>query len=158
MEQNYDSILDRLNAIEAQLEKGVSMVAPQPVQQEVKKPEKPRERVKACSEDVQMVLQGWNQIVRDCSPLIKSYLLGHKDFRQDGNGGLQIVLREALAADLLSEEDLKNELETAIFHRIGKEVSIQYISVETDKTATANLLDVDYLQSIIHADIQVEEE
>ena len=156
MEQSYDAVLDRLNAIESQLEKGVALAAPQPVQE--KKPEvvKEQPRVKACSADIQQVLQNWNHIVRECSPVIKSYLLGHKDFRQDGNGGLQIVMRESLAADLLSSEDLRKELEDVIFHRIGKEVSVQNISVETDKTATANLLDVDFIQSVIHADIQVE--
>ena len=158
MEKSYDSILDRLNAIESQLEKGITVAAAQPVQE--KKPEvvKEQPRVKACSADIQQVLQNWNHIVRECSPLIKSYLLGHKDFRQDGNGGLQIVMRESLAADLLGSEDLRKELEDVIFHRIGKEVSVQYISVETDKTATANLLDVDFIQSVIHAEIQVEEE
>ena len=90
--------------------------------------------------------------------MIKNYLLGHKDFRQDGNGGLQIVMRESLAADLLGSDDLRKELETIIYEKIGKEVSIQYISVEQDESAAANLIDVDYVQSVIHAEIQIEED
>ena len=158
MEKNYDSILDRLNAIESQLENGVVTAAPAAVQEKKPEPVKEQPRVKACSDDIRKVILEWNQIVRESSPVIKNYLLGHKDFRQDGNGGLQIVMRENLAADLLGTEDLRKELETTIFHKIGKEVSIQYISVEQDSSATANLIDVDYVQSVIHAEIQIEEE
>ena len=159
MENNYDSLLDRLKAIETQLENGVTVSAPAAAVQE-KKPEpvKPQQRVKACSDDIRKVILEWNQIIRECSPVIRSYLMGHKDFRQDGNGGLQIVMRENLAADLLSSEDLKKELETIIYQQIGKEVSVQYISVEQDSSATANLIDVDYVQSVIHAEIQIEED
>ena len=90
--------------------------------------------------------------------MIKSYLMGHRDFRQDGNGGLQIVMRENLAADLLGSEDLRKELETVIYNKFGKDVSVQYISVEQDSSATSNLIDVDYIQSVIHADILIEED
>ena len=158
MEKSYDSILDRLNAIESQLEKGISVAASTPVQEKKPEPVKEQPRVRACGEDVKNIILQWNQIIRECSPVIKSYLLGHKDFRQDGGGGLQIVMRESLAADLLDSDDLKKELETIIYNKIKKEVSIQYISVEKEKDATANLLDVDFLQSVIHADIQIEEE
>ena len=159
MEQTYDSLLERLKAIEHQLENGVVAQAPAAVVTE-KQPEaaKPQPRVKACSDDVKLVIQEWNQIIRESSPVIKSYLLGHKDFKQDGSGGLQIVMRDALAADLLSSEDLRKELETTIYHRIEKEVSISYISVEQDQSAAVNLIDVDYIQSVIHADIFIEED
>ena len=159
MERNYDSILDRLQAIEAQLENGVTVAAPTaPVQEKKQEPSKPQPRVKACSDDIRRVILEWNSIIRECSPVIKNYLLGHKDFRQDGNGGLQIVMRESLAADLLGSDDLRKELETIIYEKIGKEVSIQYISVEQDESAAANLIDVDYVQSVIHAEIQIEED
>lgn len=159
MEKSYDSILDRLNEIEAQLERGVIPAAAPAVPEEKEpQPEKEPPRVKACSEDITQVIQSWSQIVRDCSPVIKNYLSGHKDFRQDGNGSLQIVVRENLEADLLDTDDLRKELETAIYHKIGKEVSIQYISMEQDQNATVNLIDVDYLHSVIHADIQIEED
>ena len=159
MEQTYDSLVERLKAIEHQLENGVITQAPVAAAAE-KQPEamKPQPRVKACSEDVKLVIQEWNQIIRESSPVIKSYLLGHKDFKQDGSGGLQIVMRDALAADLLGSEDLRKELETTIYHRIEKEVSISYISVEQDQSAAVNLIDVDYIQSVIHADIFIEED
>ncbi len=159
MERSYDSILERLSTIESQLENGVIAQAPIVAVQE-KKPEaiKPQPRVKACSDDIRKVIHEWNQIIRESSPVIKNYLLGHKDFKQDGSGGLQIVMRENLAADLLSSEDLRKELETTIYSRIGKEVSISYISVEQDQSAAANLIDVDYIQSVIHADILFEED
>lgn len=159
MEKNYDSILDRIQALESQLEKGVAVAAaPAAVQEKKPVPVKEQPRVKACTDDIRRAIHEWNQIIRECSPVIKNYLTGHRDFRQDGNGGLQIVMRENLAADLLASDDLRKELENAIYHKIGKEVSIQYISVEQDESAMANLIDVDYIQSVIHADIQIEEE
>ncbi len=159
MERDYESILDRLNALEQQMEKGIPMAAAAaPVPEKKPEPVREQPKVRACSEDLKKVIQEWNQIIRDSSPVIKSYLLGHKDFRQDGNGGLQIVMRENLAADLLGTDDLRKELENLIYHKIGKEVSVQYISVEQDQSAMANLIDVDYLQSVIHADIQIEED
>ena len=159
MEKNYDSILERLKTIESQLEKGVVVSAPGKETAE-KKPEPVKEqpRVKACTDDIRKVIHEWNQIIREGSPVIKNYLMGHKDFRQDGNGGLQIVLRESLAADLLGTDDLRKELEDVIYRKIGKEVSVQYISVEQDSSAMTNLIDVDYIQSVIHADIQIEED
>ena len=159
MERTYDSLLERLSAIEDQLANGVVAAAPAAAEPE-KKPATPKEqpRVKACSDDIRRVIHEWNQIIKECSPVIKSYLIGHRDFRQDGNGGLQIVMRENLAADLLGSEDLRKELENVIYNRYGKEVSVQYISVEQDSSATANLIDVDYIQSVIHADILIEED
>ena len=159
MERTYDSLLERLSVIEDQLANGVVTAAPVQAEPE-KKPIPPKEqpRVKACSDDIRRVIHEWNQIIKECSPVIKSYLLGHRDFRQDGNGGLQIVMRENLAADLLSSEDLRKELENVIYNKFGKEVSVQYISVEQDSSATANLIDVDYIQSVIHADILIEED
>lgn len=159
MEKSYDSILERLSAVEKQLEQGIAVAAvPQPIQEAKPEPAEEQPRVRACSEDVKQVIQNWNQIIRECSPVIKSYLQGHRDFRQDGNGGLQIVVREKLAADLLDTDDLRKELETVIYNKIGKEVSIQYISMEQDKNAASNLIDVDYIHSVIHADIQIEED
>ena len=159
MEKNYDSILDRIRALESQLEQGVAvMAAPVPAAEKKPEPVKEQPRVKACTDDIRRAIHEWNQIIRECSPVIKSYLSGHRDFRQDGNGGLQIVMRENLAADLLASDDLRKELENTIYQKIGKEVSVQYISVEQDASATANLIDVDYIQSVIHADIQIEEE
>ena len=159
MERTYDSLLERLSVIEDQLANGVVTAAPAQAEPE-KKPALPKEqpRVKACSDDIRRVIHEWNQIIKECSPVIKSYLIGHRDFRQDGNGGLQIVMRENLAADLLGSEDLRKELENVIYNRYGKEVSVQYISVEQDSSATANLIDVDYIQSVIHADILIEED
>ena len=159
MERTYDSLLERLSVIEDQLANGVVTAAPAAAEPE-KKPAPPKEqpRVKACSDDIRRVIHEWNQIIKECSPVIKSYLIGHRDFRQDGNGGLQIVMRENLAADLLGSEDLRKELENVIYNRYGKEVSVQYISVEQDSSATANLIDVDYIQSVIHADILIEED
>jgi hypothetical protein len=58
----------------------------------------------------------------------------------------------------LSSDDIRKELETTIYNHIGKEVSISYISVEQDQSAAANLIDVDYIQSVIHADIFIEED
>ena len=157
MERSYDSILERLSVLETQLENGVTVSAAVP-QEKKEEPSKPQPRVRACSDDIHRVIHEWNQIIRESSPVIKSYLLGHKDFKQDGNGGLMIVMRETLAADLLSSDDLRKELETAIYDRIGKEVSISYISAEQDQSAAANLIDVDYIQSVIHADIIIEED
>lgn len=159
MEKNYDSILERLSAIEDQLEHGVVAAVPaEEVPEKKPAPVKEQPRVKACSDDIRRVIHEWNQIIKECSPIIKSYLMGHRDFRQDGNGGLQIVMRESLAADLLGSDDLRKELETVIYNKIGKEVSVQYVSVEQDSSATANLIDVDYIQSVIHADILIEED
>lgn len=158
MERSYDSILERLNDIEAQLEKGVMVAAPAAVVENKAEPAKEQPRVKACSDDVRKVILNWNQIIRESSPVIKNYLMGHKDFRQDGNGGLQIIVRENLAADLLDTDDLRKELEASIYNKIGKEVSIQYISMEQDKNAAVNLIDTEYIQSVIHADIQIEED
>lgn len=159
MEQSYDSLLDRIRSIEDQLEKGIVTTISQPAVKEKKEePVKERERVRACSEDVKEVIRNFKQIVRECSPVIKNYLLGHRDFRQDGQNGLQIVLRDELAAGLLDTEDLKKELETAIFQKIGKEVSIHYICAAQDQSALENLIDTDYIQSVIHAEIEIEEE
>ena len=158
MERNYDSILERLSVLETQLENGITVSAVAAPQEKKEALMKPQPRVRACSEDIRKIIHEWNQIIREGSPVIKNYLLGHKDFKQDGNGGLIIVMRETLAADLLSSDDLRKELETTIYNRIGKEVSISYISVEQDQSAAVNLIDVDYIQSVIHADILIEED
>lgn len=131
MEQNFDSILDRLNKLEKQIENGVTVVAqnPQgaampandasPVQREQPKVEVP----KAIPEDLQEVARDW-EMIKGCLPGdIKALMIGAVPTVAGEN--LMIVFDQSLSYQMVSKEENIDQIKRAIRDCIGKEVNVQ---------------------------------
>ena len=157
MEVNQDSLLERIRAVEAQLEKGV------PVQtQEVRyverekateKPEVKVELPKAIHQDVQAVAKNFRSIANEASPMIRNYLklaklsVGNQD-------QLLIVLPDEVSAGVVGTDDHKEEIGRLIADKIGKTVAIEVRQIEEGRRFEESFVDI---EKIVHMDLTIED-
>jgi DNA polymerase-3 subunit gamma/tau len=165
MEQDYDSLLERVRTIEKQLENGIALspigeqgrvvettggaVSGQPTQQN--RPSLP----KAIPEDVQMAVGAWQNIVAQTSMPMKQYL---KDARLSlgGDNRLVVVVEDGLASDyFLKQEGHKEILEQLLSEAVGKEIDVAIQSVQGQEAFAQNYVD---LSQLVHMDIDIEDE
>lgn len=136
MEQDYQSLIDRVDSLEKKLEKGVVVTqAGSPRQdsninpaEEVKKMELP----KAIPEDIKQVISGWQGMLSQLTGISKTYL--KKALPSLGpNGSLLLVFEDPNAYSYIAENrsDCQDNLRMMIAERIGKEVEIQVKQNET---------------------------
>lgn len=159
MEQDYGSVVERVRAIEDQLENGVTVVAAgaqtyagegasgSPAVKE--RPPLP----KAIPEDVQAVVDRWQDIVLNAAMPMKQYL---RDARLSlgGDSRLLVVVEDGLASDyFLRQEGHKELLEQMLADAVGKEIDVTVQTVPDRETFEQNYVD---LSQLIHMDIEEE--
>lgn len=161
MDQDLDSLLQRIDDLEKKIENGAFTVVPAmsgsmqtadagqtaPVH---KRPELP----KAVPEDIQHLVKNWNLVLGDLSGLVRNYLkMAHLSL---GSGNvLLIVLEDTVAVAFLNEEEHLIEIREAIEKNIGKQVEIDITANETGQPFGEVYAD---LEELIQMDIEVEED
>jgi DNA polymerase-3 subunit gamma/tau len=157
MEMNLDSVLNRLTDIENQLKSGMITVKQHRdniPEKSVEKKSEPKELIKAMPEDVKEAVRHWGEIAASANGSVKQFLKGIK--LNVGNGNqLQLVFDDELAMEYISKPVHKEELEKLIIEKIGKSIELQFRLVE-DKQAFDD--DITDIQSMIHMEIDIEEE
>ena len=162
MEQDYESLMQRMDDLEKKIETGtftVTAPATEGMQtghsQDTAKPVRKRpELPKAIPEDIQKLINNWNLILGDLSGLVRNYL--KQAHRSLGNGNvLLIVLEDTVAVAFLNEEEHLAEIREAIEKNIGKQVEISITANETGQPFDEVYADLDQL---IQMDIVVEED
>lgn len=161
MEQDTESILDRLNQLEKKMEQGIP-AAPMPASAqgmntgEVSAQAAPvkKEYPKAISEDIQQVVQNWNKILMDMVGVTKNYLK-HARLSLGGDNVLLLVLEDEMAAEYLNRPEHKAEIESAITERIQSQVEVRIQQNETNRPFEQSYVD---LQEVIHMDVTIEDE
>lgn len=163
MDTNQDALLDRIRAVEKQLEAGVSMQAAQaketyagrerdlPVTRA--KPELP----KALNEDVKAVAKDFRSIVKDASQMLKVYLKKARLSAGEGNR-LLIVMPDEMSAGVVGSEDHKAEIAGLIREKIGKQVDIEVRQMEEGRRFEDHFVDIENLEGLINMEITVEDE
>ena len=158
METNQDAILDRIRALEKQLEEGVTVVpATLPYQERSESNEKkepPAPAPKALPEDVQAVVKNWHNIVNQLHPLIRTYLKDARLKALDGDK-LGIIASTSTGEEFLKKEEHLNEIKAVIQRDIGKEMELLVASAESDTHKDVGAID---LGQVIHMDIEIEED
>lgn len=161
MEKDFDSIVERVRAVEEKIENGIAVM---PAGSQVANPENgtavlaPKERPrlpKAIPEDVQAVVDRWTAIVGQTSMPMKQYL---KDagLSLGGDNKLMIVVEDGLASDyFLKQEGHKELLVQMLSEAVGKEIDVTIQSVPDRNVFAQNYVD---LSQMIHMDIEVEDE
>lgn len=158
MEQSADSLLDRIRAVEKQVEEALERAPEQKVvyvsgegmqKEEVKKPELP----KALSEDVKAVVKDFRAVANDASPMLRMYLKHVRLSAGEGNR-LLIVAPDEMSAGVLGTEEHKEEIRQLIAERIGKEIEIDVRQVETGRKFEDSFVDI---ENLIHMEITVED-
>lgn len=161
METRQDAILDRIRALERQMEEGLSaMPMPIPSYGEIpvsegqqKKAEAPAPAPKALPEDVQAIVKNWHGIVNQLHPLIRTYL---KDARLKalGDNKLGIIAATSTGEDFLKEYRHVQEILAMIQKNTGKEVELLIASAETDPHTDVGAIDI---EQVINMEIEIEE-
>ena len=156
MEQNTDSLIDRLDKIEKQLAEGVVTVrASAGEASPVSAPKAERPALpKAVPEDVQLVVKNWNRIVEQMSGLTKSYMR-QAHLSLAGDNRLMIVLDDAMAAKMMSDENHYPEIKSVISDYVERDVEPLIQANESGRPFEEAYVD---LTQIINMDITIEEE
>ena len=157
MEQDYDSVLDRLASLEAKMAHGIPVAAASssaatPVQTEAK-PQKPVVP-KAIPEDIKMVIKNWKSLLSEVGGISKSYL--SKAVPSLGsNQELLLMLDDTNAYGYLNENrsGCVDNLKEVIVGRIGKEIDITIRKNESGYSAKEAVMD---LRDLIQFDIEEE--
>jgi len=161
MDTNQDALLDRIRAVEKQLEAGIPVQSGQTKaayadQEEMQpagvKPELP----KALNEDVKEVAKNFRAIANEASPMLKVYL--KKARLSAGEGScLLIVVPDEMSAGVVGTKEHKAEIEGLIREKIGKQVEIEVRQMEEGRRFEDQFVDIEKLEDLIHMEITVED-
>jgi DNA polymerase-3 subunit gamma/tau len=158
METSHDTLLDRIRAIEKQLESG-EFNAPAKekiiyVSGEQHREEKPKPQIpKALNEDVKAVVKSFRMMMNDASPMLRMYLKKARLSAGEGSR-LQIVLPDEVSAGVVGTEAHKQEIIDIIAEKAGKEVEIDVKCLEAGRRFEDSFVD---LENLIHMDITIED-
>lgn len=160
MDQNKDALLDRIRAIEKQLEEGAWEA---PVRErivyasdakEAGEPKPNPELPQALNEDVKAVAKDFRMIINEASPMLRTYLKKARLSAGEGNR-LLIVLPDELSASAVATPEHKEEIQSLIEQKIGKKVEIDVRQMEAGRRFEDNFVD---LENLINMEITVEDE
>ena len=169
MEQNLDSVLDRLRILEEKVENGIPMAPPTEERgkadlfgQEAKEPEVPEKKPeKAAPEDLQYIKNNWNMIVGQTSGMFKSFLSTAvpKYNGATGENRLYVEFTNDLAQGCAQDPEKKELLEQIIARQTGKSVEVEMVVRRLDAPRELAEISVDdILKKEVHMDVVVEEE
>lgn len=156
MEVNQDSLLERIRALEEQVEKGISVPAKEVVYVNHSEPKAEALRPvlpKAIHEDVKMVAKNFKAIANQTAGLLRSYLKQAK-LSVGNQDQLLVVLPDEMSAAVVGTEEHKKEIEQIIEEKIGKTVIIEVRHVEEGRKFEDSFVDI---EKVINMDITVEE-
>ena len=157
MEANPDGLLDRIRALEKQMEEGLPAVPMSTPAYEAAAPDKKQEAAlvapKALPEDVRNVVKNWYNVVNRLHPLLRTYL---KDahLKALGDNRLGILAATSTGEDFLKEPAHLEEIRAVIQKGIGKEMELVIASVESDPNTEIGAID---MEQLIHMEIEIEE-
>lgn len=159
MEQDYGSILDRLESLEKRMENGIPLAPAQTGAGGGAAPAAPapkKELPKAIPEDIEAVIKNWKSIISEMGGNTKVYL--NKAVPTLGPASeLQLVYDDENAYTYLSSNraECMDILSNLIENRIGKKVEVVVKKNETGYSAKDSVPD---LRDLIHFDEIVEED
>lgn len=152
MEQNYDSILQRLSQLEQRIEQGVPLVSVMPQEMETQKPKTPAAKIppEALPEDIRAFVSHFHEIRKKASPW-SQFVLKDANIRElPDHSGVQIVLCKNHAVD---EKDLEQEVEKLIERELNVHIHVQLCTPQADTRSQEPVID---LSQAIAMDIDIE--
>ena len=162
METTQDALLDRIRAVEKQLEEGLSgrPAQDQNIYEErykAARTESPKPKIPAAlNEDVKTVAKNFRSMVNEISPILKSCLKNARLSAGEGNR-LQIVCQDEMGASVVGTEAHKAEIEKKIEEKIGKKVEVEVRQIEAGRRFEDQFVDIENLEGLINMEITVED-
>lgn len=159
MEKSYDSVLNRLSLIEAQLEKGIPIAetkdkiiySAEEVREEAVPV--PQEVTRAVPEDLKEVAKNWKAIIANIPASMKVMLSSATPSMGEGNT-LLLVFTEEMDKEYVDKEEHLQEIAEAIKKQIHKEVVIRTKLIHQGQDSKKDFPD---LTKIIKMNIEYEE-
>lgn len=162
MEQNYDSLLNRIKILEEKIEEGITIIPTANSKMVDSKPEFEPEPVirqeilpEALPDDLKAVASNWrnlvNQIAKKSPPL--GSILNGSTLSVDDNKGLEIVVTDIVDKEFVDRESHKKIILDTIARMINKQTDISVRFLDKEKE---NMNDVVDLTRLIKAPIQYE--
>ena len=152
MEQNMDSIINRLKVLEEKLEKGIVVASKEThpasdtkqAQPQVKKPVILPD---ALPEDLKTAAQNWKSIIAQIgrkAPSIQA-VLNNATLSIDGNQGLLIVVTDSLDKDILDREAHLNVIKDTLAQLLHKQVQVNTRFLDKTKERIEDVPDLSKL-------------
>ena len=127
-QQDMTTLLQRLEAVEKQLEEGVVATTKitESTSVEKEETEAPKIYPKAVSEDVKQLIQNWNQVFGQCGPLEQQALQRAKKVVGE-NGALVLQFTDAIDEGIFQQDGGKRleEFKVVIQNVTGKDMDVQ---------------------------------
>lgn len=156
METDYSSLVERLNRLEEQFERGVVKAAvPEQAlirEEDAAAPLQKRVLPEAIPEDVEQVVKNWNNILAKAPGSIKIFLK-KAGMTLGGDNRLELIFEDSLAEDYIKKEEHKRDVEELIAQQIGKKVEITTRINDTGRPFEDSFVDI---QKLVHMDIDIE--
>lgn len=156
MEVEQDTLLERIRAVEEQLEQGMVPRTQEVVRVEKAADEAARPKVeltKALHEDVQAVAKDFRAIINQTSGMLRTCLKAAR-LSVGNQDQLLIVLPDEVSEGVVGTEEHKEEIKSLIEQRIGKTVAIEVRHVEEGRRFEDSFVDI---EKVVHMDITVED-
>lgn len=159
MESQKDSLLDRIRALEKQVEEATFSGG---TQERVVYVDRAEERTpaarpqlpKALTEDVKKVAGNFRVIANEASGMLRNYLKKAR-LSAGAQDQLLIILPDEISAGVVGSESNKQELRELIERKIGKTIDIEVRQVEEGRRFDDSFVDI---EKMIHMDITIEDE
>lgn len=154
-----EALLERVRAIEKQLEDGSLQAAPVKeraayVRGEIpEREERKQELPQALHEDVKEAVRDFRTVTNHASPMLRTYLKKARLSAGEGNR-LMIVLPDAVSAGVVGSDAHKEEIQKLIEEKIGKQMEIEVRQVEDGRRFEDSFVDI---EQFIHMEITVED-
>ena len=134
MENNMDSLYNRISILEKQMEDGVKVTTVyEEAKAEKKQTEKPKPVLqKAVSEEVQKVASEWGKIEQHLKGSLRTSIKTAK-LSAKGDNTLLIVFSDQIQHDIVGREENINLLKEIIEKEIGRQIEIEVEYLEKDK-------------------------
>ena len=158
MENDMESVLDRLSNIERDMDNGVFVAGNVQIPRDAGQPqpvaEAPKKQLEvAVPEEVQEAVNHWDRIRGRVSRPASIYLKNVK-LTVNSDGKLLIVTRDKNGYMMINRDEIVNEIEELIAEQIGKQVKVEIRLLEENKKFEDNFVEI---TKNINMDIQEED-
>lgn len=156
METSQDSLLERIRAVEEQVEKGITSAKPEVVyvnREEEPAPKPKVELPKALPEDLKEAVKKFPVIRNQAAGMLKVYLKQAK-LSMGNQNQLLLVFQDELAADFADATEHKEEIQKLIEATIGKTIEIEVRHNEEGRRFEDNFVDI---EKLVQMDLTIED-
>ena len=157
MEENLESVLERLSKLESGIRVG-AVIQSSDTATEVREPEKEEviELPKATYDDFMTIKKDWNSIVEHIGGKAGS-VYKEAEVEPIKTGGINVVFYNKMYYDMGNSERTVSDLHTYLSEKYGKDIAIEVSLRENKVVRNTRYVSIDEIKSVINTDIIIEQ-